>query len=45
VRFIDPCDDCSQCAGCGRDWCPAEEVSPGEASGICTDCYEEEGAA
>jgi hypothetical protein len=43
--YIDPCDDCTRCLGCGARWCRAEVVSPGEADGICLDCYETEDAA
>lgn len=43
TAYIDPCDDCgATCVGCGRTWCRAETTSPGEASDLCTDCYETE---
>ena len=45
AAYIDTCDDCGHCLGCGRRWCPNEEVSPGESSGLCVTCYEIEDAA
>lgn len=40
------CEDCTYCKGCGRKWCRAEEVSPGEQDGICRECWAtEDGAA
>lgn len=35
-------DCCVTCVGCGLDWCRDNDTSPGEASGICRDCYETE---
>ncbi len=31
---------CATCVGCGLKWCRDERPSPGEADGICPDCYE-----
>lgn len=39
TSYIDICDDCATCLGCGLRWCRAEIVSPGEASGLCVDCW------
>jgi hypothetical protein len=36
------CEACAVCVGCGLRWCRDENVSPGEADGICRDCYETE---
>jgi hypothetical protein len=36
------CEACTACLGCGRAWCRDERPSPGEAEGICDDCYETE---
>lgn len=40
--YVDTCDDCTTCRGCGRRWCRAEETSPGEASDLCVSCWETE---
>jgi hypothetical protein len=37
--YLDACDSCTRCEGCGRNWCPVEEPSPGEADGICDGCW------
>lgn len=39
------CEGAATCLGCGRSWCREERPSPGEASGICVDCYEQEDVA
>ena len=43
LNWLDPDDRRALiCAGCARTWRPDEDVSPGEADGICRDCYETE---
>lgn len=39
TAYLDPCDSCQRCLGCGRRWCAAEVDSPGEASGLCVECW------
>jgi len=39
MTYLNPCDDCGTCAGCGRAWCPNEEPSPGEGDGLCATCW------
>jgi hypothetical protein len=39
TAYVDECDDCGRCGGCNRRWCPNEEPSPGEAAGLCPDCW------
>lgn len=38
----DPCADCTACLGCQRRYCRAWETSSGEASGLCSDCWDVE---
>ena len=37
---LEPC--CAVCIGCDRVYCRDTEPSPGEESGICRDCFEQE---
>lgn len=34
------CEACVTCAGCEERWCREQEVSPGEADGICPSCWD-----
>lgn len=38
MTYPDEC--CTTCIDCGERWCRDADVSPGEAIGICPNCYD-----